>query len=145
MGACLMVLVMIWSVTPSLHRFHHRAEYDGQSTSLTKKLCVSFHRQSHTLADPSLFVSVCHCVNTNEHWAVITRASDDRIWVMYHSSASVSCQWQDVFSYLGNEMSNTDSKLWWLSNSRDCFKLRRTVYPASITFYECDGILQLYR
>ncbi len=50
------------------------------------------------------------------------------------SSASVSCQKQDVFPYLGNEMSNADSKLWWLSNIRGCFKLRWTVYPPSLTF-----------
>lgn len=145
MGPCLIVKDMIWSVTPPLYGLDHKAGCGEQTTSVTNKLSVWFGRQPRTLAVPSLFVSLCHCVNTNEHWTVIARASDDSIWVMYHSSASVPCQRQDVFSYLGNEMSNADSKLWWLSNIRDCFKLRWTVYPASLTFCVCDGILQLYR
>ena len=122
---------------------HQWAVWSSEQTAgVTNTSCVSYSCQSHSLAVPSLFVSLCHCVNTNEHWAVITRASDDSVWVMYHSYASVSCQSQDVFSYLGNEMSNADSKLWCLSSILVCSELR---WVKSLTFRVCDGILQLYR
>lgn len=107
------------------NNLHEDTLKPSETTSPTEK-CPSESVANLTCFSPPLCLSLCHCVNTNERWAVITKALDDSVWLMYHSSFSVCCQRQDVFSYRGNEMSNADSKLWWCSNIRYHLKLRWT-------------------
>lgn len=103
-----------------------------QTSSAPNELCVQAER-SRIVAHLSWCLSapfVCLAQSPCEfRRAAIDGALDGGVWVTHQSSAWVSCRWQDVFCYVGNEMSN-DSKLWWLSTIWDCFKLRRT--PRSV-------------
>ena len=67
----LLFIHMIWSWPESLQGLHHKPGAVRWANCRCNQQVVCLI-QSCTLAVPSLFVSLCHCVNTNEHWAVIT-------------------------------------------------------------------------
>lgn len=122
------VVVVSAVSAPSLYSLHHKAGMRWTNYQCNQQVVCIIHSSVLHACSPIHCLSLSAIAWIPMSFEPLSPTSDDSIWVMYHSSASVSCQKQDVFSYLGNEMSNADSKLWWLSNIRDCFKWRWTVY-----------------